>query len=187
MAGVTFGLGGVVLLVGWTPLTFGLGVILSIAAVVGAALCYGIGTHYSARMLRTKAGVAIPIMQQLTAAVVLLPFAAATVPASRPSDEAILSVLGLGLFTTGVAYLLFFRLMRRIGPFRANIATYFTPAFGVLWGALLLDERLSLGTFVGFAVILASAAMMSNMRLGQLRGFRASSSRQHTASDAVAE
>ena len=170
--GVATGLVGVALLVGWTPLTFSAGVVLALVAVVVAALCYGIGTHYSARMLRVKAGMAIPIMQQLTAALLLLPFAAATVPDVRPGDRAILSVLALGLFTTGVAYLLFFRLMRRIGPFRANIATYFTPAFGVLWGSLLLDEQLSAGTFAGFAIILVSALLMSNLRLAWLRPAR---------------
>lgn len=172
IVGVGIGLIGVVLLVGWTPLDFSLQVVLAILAVVASALCYGIGTHYSARMLRVKACMAIPVMQQLTAALLLLPVAVATVPDDRPSDRAVLSVVALGLFTTGVAYLLFFRLMRRIGPFRANIATYLTPAFGVLWGALLLGEPLSVGTFVGFAIILVSAVMMSNVSLTQLRPAR---------------
>ncbi|CAA9548259.1 MAG: Permease of the drug/metabolite transporter (DMT) superfamily [uncultured Thermomicrobiales bacterium] len=174
IVGVLLGLVGVVLLVGWTPLGFSVPVVLSIVAVIGAALCYGVGTHYSARMLRRKAGLAIPVIQQFAAAALLLPLALASVPATRPSDEATLSVLALGLFSTGLAYLLFFRLMRRIGPFRANIATYFTPAFGVLWGALLLDERLSAGTFVGLAIILVSAVMMGNLRLSPSRGRRAS-------------
>ena len=163
--GVAAGLAGVALLVGWTPLPFSTGVVLALGAVVVAALCYGVGTHYAARMLRVRTGMAIPVMQQLAAALLLLPFAAATVPDERPSDRAILSVLALGLFTTGIAYLLFFRLMRRIGPFRANIASYLTPAFGVLWGALLLGERLSVGTIAGLVVILVSAVLMSNVRL----------------------
>ncbi len=177
VAGVVLGLGGVALLVGWTPLDMTIGVVLSIVAVVMAALCYGFCSHYSARALRSGAGMEIPIMQQLTAAVLLLPFAAATVPDTGPSGKAILSVVALGLFTTGLAVLLFFRLIRRVGPFRTNIATYFTPAFGILWGALLLDEQLSVGTFVGFGIILASALMMSDVGLVRLRGARLSTAR----------
>ena len=187
VVGVALGLAGVALLVGWTPLELSLPVILSIAGVIGAALCYGFGSHYSVRALRSGAGMEIPIMQQLTAAAILLPFAVATVPETRPSGGAILSVIALGLFTTGIAVLLFFRLIRRVGSFRTNIATYFTPAFGILWGALLLGEQLSVGTFIGFAVILTSALMMSNVGLGQLRGFRSTPSRRSAASDAVAE
>ena len=178
--GVVLGLAGVALLVGWTPLDVTVRVVLSIAAVVAAAMCYGFCSHYSARALRFGAGMEIPIMQQLTAAVLLLPFAAVSVPDTGPSGKAILSVVALGLFTTGVAVLLFFRLIRRVGPFQTNIATYFTPAFGILWGALLLDERLSVGTFVGFGVILASALMMSGVGLARLRDrrrFTASGSR----------
>lgn len=172
VAGVVLGLAGVALLVGWTPLDLSVPVILSIAGVIGAALCYGFCSHYSVRALRSGAGMEIPIMQQLTAAAILLPFSLATVPETRPSGEAILSVVALGLFTTGIAVLLFFRLIRRVGSFRTNIATYFTPAFGILWGALLLDEELSAGTFIGFAIILTSALMMSNIGFGRLRSFR---------------
>lgn len=154
-----------------------IGVVLSIVAVVMAALCYGFCSHYSARALRSGAGMEIPIMQQLTAAVLLLPFAAATVPDTGPSGKAILSVVALGLFTTGLAVLLFFRLIRRVGPFRTNIATYFTPAFGILWGALLLDEQLSVGTFVVFGIILASALMMSDVGPVRLGGARLSTAR----------
>lgn len=181
--GVVLGLAGVVLLVGWTPLDVTLSVVLAIAGVVGAAVCYGFGSHYSVRALRSGAGMEIPIMQQLTAAVILLPFAVATVPEQRPSGDAILSVVALGLFTTGLAVLLFFRLIRRVGSFRTNIATYFTPAFGILWGALLLDEQLSAGTFIGFGIILASALMMSDVGLARLRGSRVPFSRRSPASD----
>ena len=187
VVGVVLGLAGVALLVGWTPLDLSGPVVLSIAGVIGAALCYGFSSHYSVRALRSGSGMEIPIMQQLTAAALLLPFAAATLPDARPSGEATLSVVALGLFTTGIAVLLFFRLIRRVGSFRTNIATYFTPAFGIFWGALLLGEQLSAGTFIGFAVILTSALMMSNVRLGQLRGARKSSPRPEAMTDVVVE
>lgn len=165
--GVTLGLAGVAILVGWAPMAMSTRVVLAVAAMVVSALCYGIGTHYSARMLRARPGMAIPVMQQLGAGVLLSPLALATLPEDPPTGRAIGSVVALGLLSTGVAYLLFFRLIRRIGPLRANIATYLTPAFGVLWGAMLLDERLSAGSFVGFAVIVASALLMSDLPLSR--------------------
>ncbi|HEV2528881.1 MAG TPA: DMT family transporter [Thermomicrobiales bacterium] len=170
LIGTVTGFAGVIMLVGWTPLTIDVGVVLSILAVAGAALCYGFTTHYSARLLRrTPGGMAIPVMQQLVAGAVLLPFALVTLPTEPPTLPPVLSLVALGLFSTGLAYLLFFRLMGRIGAFRANIATYLTPAFGVLWGALLLGEPLAVGTFVGFAVVLISALLMGGVRLSPAR------------------
>jgi drug/metabolite transporter (DMT)-like permease len=173
LAGTALGLAGVVMLVGWTPIALTVPVVLSVLAVAGAAACYGVTTHYSARLLsRTPGGMAIPVMQQLVAGALLLPIALATLPAGRPEATPVLALLGLGVFSTGLAYLLFFRMTRRIGAFRANIATYLTPAFGLLWGAALLGERLSVGSLVGFAVVLASALLMGGVRVVPVRWAR---------------
>lgn len=72
-----------------------------------------------------------------------------------------LCVLGLALFSTALAYLLYFYLIVSIGPTKATMVTYLSPAFGNLWGALLLSEPLTVGSFAGFGLILASVWLVT--------------------------
>ena len=62
------------------------------------------------------------------------------------------------LVCSGIAYLLYFRLIRDIGPARASTVTFLMPAFGMLWGAWLLGESITLGMVVGAALIVAGTA-----------------------------
>ncbi|MNE52068.1 EamA-like transporter family protein [compost metagenome] len=64
-----------------------------------------------------------------------------------------LSLAGLGLICTAFAYVLYFRLLTDIGPIKASTTTFLIPPFGVLWGALLLDEPLSWAYLYGGVLI----------------------------------
>ena len=70
-----------------------------------------------------------------------------------------LAVLGVGVLCSGVAYLLYFRLVMDIGPTSALTVTFLTPVFGVLWGHLFLDETLGWHTLVGGLVVLAGTGL----------------------------
>jgi len=61
--------------------------------------------------------------------------------------------LGLGLLCTAFAYILYFRLLEEIGPVKASTVTFLIPVFGVLWGAWLLDEPLSMAHLYGGLLI----------------------------------
>jgi drug/metabolite transporter (DMT)-like permease len=74
-------------------------------------------------------------------------------PASRAGLEVWLSLAGLGLICTAFAYVLYFRLLTDIGPIKASTTTFLIPPFGVLWGALLLDEPLSWAYLYGGVLI----------------------------------
>ena len=74
-------------------------------------------------------------------------------PASWGGWEVWLSLLGLGLVCTAFAYILYFRLLSEIGPVKSSTVTFMIPAFGVLWGAWLLDEPLSAAHLYGGALI----------------------------------
>ena len=67
-----------------------------------------------------------------------------------------LSLAALALLCSGVAYLLYFRLIRDIGPARASTVTFLMPAFGMLWGAWFLGESITLGMVAGAALIVAA-------------------------------
>ena len=77
-------------------------------------------------------------------------------PASWGGWSVWLSLLGLGLVCTAFAYILYFRLLSSIGPVKSMTVTFMIPPFGVLWGALLLDEPLSMAHLYG-GVLIAGA------------------------------
>src|SRR5207245_5035721 len=110
--------------------------------------------YTKARMTGTPS-FAIALYSQMTAAIVLaptLPF----VPASGPATPLIAAnVLALGVASTAVAYLLYFRLISDIGPARALSVTFLIPLFGVLWGFLFLDEPVTPMMLAGGALIVA--------------------------------
>ena len=79
----------------------------------------------------------------------------------------------LGVLCTGLAYVLYYRLIHRIGAPRAATVTYITPLFGVLWAWLLLDEALTWSMAVAGALILAGVALSQMRGLpGGIRGNR---------------
>jgi drug/metabolite transporter (DMT)-like permease len=63
------------------------------------------------------------------------------------------SVLALGLVCSGIAYLLYFRLIADIGATGALTVTYLIPVFGLLWGVLFLGETISLSMLAGAALV----------------------------------
>ena len=127
---------------------------LAILAVIGACACYGFAAAY---MRRWAAGVparGMAVGTQLSAGVLLLPFALAVPPAAVPGAFVIACVAALGLVCGAVAYLLYFRLIADIGATGALTVTYLVPLFGVLWGALFLGEAVTLPMLGGAALVL---------------------------------
>lgn len=163
-AGLLLGLLGVAVLVGLGPVTLTPAVWLSIGASLLGALSYGVAAVYTRKTMVGTPPLALALYSQLLAAGVLLPAVPFTWPAQEPSGVVIASVLALALLSTAVAYLLYFGLIQRVGSTKATMVTYLSPAFGILWGALLLREPLTVWTFVGFGLILLSVALISGVR-----------------------
>ncbi|MEM5325395.1 DMT family transporter [Paraburkholderia sp. JHI2823] len=130
----------------------------ALAALVAAAL-YGVAASYTKRHLTGVDPLTVAAGTMTSASVVLAPFAVATWPAATVSLDAWGAVLGLGVACTGVAYLLFFRLIASVGPARAITVTFVIPMFGILWGALFLGERVSMGMVEACAAILLGTAL----------------------------
>ncbi len=82
----------------------------------------------------------------------------------------VLCVLALALLSTAVAYLLYFRLITSVGPTKTLTVTFLVPVFGVLFGVLLLDEPVGVGTFVGMGIIISSVALVTGTRFGRGKG-----------------
>jgi drug/metabolite transporter (DMT)-like permease len=95
------------------------------------------------------------------AGAVLAPVAAATAPAPNWSPPVVASVIGLTALSTAVAYLVFFRLIARVGATRTTTVTFLIPIFGVLGGHFLLGEPVGIGLVFGTALILTGVALVA--------------------------
>ena len=161
--GVVLGIAGVTVVVGWDPITVDRAVILSVGAMLAASLGYAVGSVYAKRTFVGSPPLAIAIGQLTAASMLVLPLAAATLPDERPSTVVVLSVLGLALPSTAVAYMLYFRLISNVGPTSTSTVTLLVPLFGLLFGVVLLDEPVGLGTLAGLTLILSSVTLITGI------------------------
>jgi drug/metabolite transporter (DMT)-like permease len=100
---------------------------------------------------------------QLVSAVALAPFALATWPAHALPLPAWGAAAALGVGCTGIAYVLFFRLIERVGAARAVTVTFLVPVFGTLWGALFLGETVTPGMLLGGAIVLLGTGLSTGV------------------------
>jgi len=133
----------------------------AVIAGLAAAVSYGFAAHYARRRLGDLSPLAISTGSLLVAAVELAPFAVATWPTRAPSLAALECGTVLGVVCTGVAYLLYFRLVGRIGAPRAVTVTYLVPLFGVTWGILFLHESLTLAMLLSGAVVVVGTVLVA--------------------------
>jgi drug/metabolite transporter (DMT)-like permease len=163
--GLVMGLAGVAVLVGWDPIPLSGIVLLSVAAMLAASLSYAVGGVYVKRTFAGVPPLAMAIGQHTGATFLLLPLAAVSLPEKAPPLPAALCALALTLLSTTVAYLLYFRLIERVGPTKTLTVTFLIPVFGLLFGVLLLGEPIGVGTLVGSGIILYSVALVTEVRL----------------------
>jgi drug/metabolite transporter (DMT)-like permease len=132
----------------------------AVVACLLCTFCYAASGIYIKKCAAGIASKSIAAGSQLSAGIVLLPFALASAPsASAFTPTLVFAMLALALICSAVAYLLFFRLMQDVGPSRAQLVTLLVPLFGMLWGTLFLGERLSVSALTGCASILAGTLL----------------------------
>lgn len=131
----------------------------AVVAGATASFLYGIGINLVRRHLTGLPPAAVASATLGVSALLTLPFALATWPSTEISTNSWLSAAMLGVLCTGLAFVMYYRLIARIGANRASTVTYLIPLFGVAWAWLLLDEALTLTMGVACAIILGSVAM----------------------------
>ena len=159
LLGLVLGFAGVVYLA-WEQASFkpgGSG--WAILACLGATCCYGIAASATKKYLAQTRPLAVATGSQLFAALLLVWPAARQWPAQAPGMTAWLSAIALALLCSGLAYILYFRLMKRAGPSYALSVTFLIPVFAVLWGAVFLKESLTLHMLGGCAIVLLGTAL----------------------------
>jgi len=155
LVGFLVGFVGVALLVG-AHLAGGL---LPALAVVLAALSYSAAGLFAARRLRETEPLVIAAGSMVGAAIVMAPFGLATLPGSLPGWKETASVIVLGILGTGIAYILYFLMIREAGASRSILVTYLVPPVALAYGVLVLGEPLPVVAVVGLALILGGVSL----------------------------
>jgi len=147
--GLALGFIGVGLVVGFNVAADDLFAVAEVGFVV---LGYAIGAMLIARM-RDVPAMAVIAGSLAIAALTYLPFGIAQRPTALPSAQALASVAILGVVCTALAFIVFFALVREVGPNRATVITYVNPAVAVVLGVALLHEPFTASIAAGFALI----------------------------------
>ncbi len=159
IAGLLVGFAGVIVLV-WNKVSLDAGgVSIAVLAVILASALYGLGANYTKRHASDVSPLAIATGSQIGATIVLLPATVFLWPAGPISASAWISVALMGIVSTAIAYVLYFRLIANVGPARAIAVTYLVPAFAMIWGAMFINERVTTTMIFGCAIILIGTAL----------------------------
>ena len=136
---------------------------LAVVAALGASLLYGIAANYTRQRTGHIKSLVVASGSQLTSAVLLLPVAVLTWPDAMPSADAWTAAILLGVLSTGIAYILYFRLIANVGPTNAITVTYLIPIAAMVLGAIVIDEPITFAMLVGCGVILLGTALATGM------------------------
>ncbi|WP_428603747.1 DMT family transporter [Sedimenticola sp.] len=167
LTGLLLGIVGVALLVGFDSVAWRPGAPLAICAALGAAFCYGIASTY-ARTARTVDAFSNAHGSMWAATLLLLPVVPFFPMSGTPDGSVIASVVALGILCSGIAYLLYFRLIQDLGAPSALTVTFLIPMFGVFWGHLFLDEVVGWYTLAGSLVVIVGTALVTGFSPRQL-------------------
>jgi drug/metabolite transporter (DMT)-like permease len=155
------GFAGVVVLAG--SKTAGASVGWAVVAGTSAAFLYGIGANLVRKYLTGMPPAAVAAATLSGAALLTLPFALAQWPEHAIPARSWAAAALLGVLCTGIAFVMYYRLIKRIGPARAVTVTYMVPLFGVLWAWWLLGEALTIPMAIA-GVLIVGSVMLSQKK-----------------------
>jgi drug/metabolite transporter (DMT)-like permease len=135
------------------------------AMMLAAALGYAISWMLVKHKLSGAAPEAVAGGTMVVAAVATAPLLIAAPPTSAPPLDAVAALIALGVGGTGIAFVLFYKLIADVGPARASMVSYVAPAFSIVYGVLLLGEHLTVAAIGGLALILAGSWLGAQGRL----------------------
>ena len=161
--GFAMGFAGVIVVVGLANQPTDLWFILAVSGGLLGSLSYAIASIYIKQYLSEVPPLVITTGSQLSAAIVILPLIPFTIPTALPSIKVILAIAALGLLSTALAYILYFRLIQNIGVMKTLTVAYLIPLFASFWGALVLAEPLTRSMAVGCSLILLGTAIANEI------------------------
>jgi drug/metabolite transporter (DMT)-like permease len=163
VAGITLGFIGVMVMVFDRETITSNFVLLPIIAGVTGTFLYGLTGNYSRRFAQHVSPIVITAGCQLFSTLFMVPLALLLWPAASIPMQGWIYAVILGVFCTGVAFILFFKLLETVGVVRTVIVTYLVPVFAMLWGTLFLDETITLKMMIGAGLILAGVGLSTRL------------------------
>ena len=167
IAGLVIGFAGVAMLA-WDKASFkpdanGIASGWAVLACLFATLCYGLSANATKRYVGGLPALVTACGSQMGATLLLIAPAIWFWPAKPPSLQAWLALVAVGVLCTGVAYILYFRLIETAGPARALAVTFLVPVFAVLYGAMFLGERVTAWMLICGGVIVCGTALSTGL------------------------
>ena len=165
--GLAIGFGGVLLLAGgqasFQPNASGMAPAWAVLACLAATSCYALSASFTKRYIPSLPPLVTATGSQLGATLALALPALWFHPGHLPSATALLALLAVGVLCTGVAYILYFKLIESAGPARALTVTFLVPVFAIAYGVIFLGESVTAWMLMCGAVILAGTALSSGL------------------------
>ena len=158
-AGLVIGFAGVVVLTAGSVSFRSADGLLAVAAVLVTSALWSLGANYTRRRLGGMDNLALTVGSLAVASVALVPLAVVTWPTEAPPLRAWIEMAFLGVGSSGLGFLLYYRLLRRIGTVRAMSVTFLNPVVALVAGALYLGEVITWQTLAGAAVVLLGTAL----------------------------
>jgi drug/metabolite transporter (DMT)-like permease len=159
LAGLVLGFVGVGVLVSGKLAEAGQAALWPVLAGLLATACYGFAAHFARGGFSGMSPLALAFGSQLGSSLLLAGPAVAHWPDALPGPLAWACVVVLGVACTGLAYLIYFGLIARIGATRATMVTYLAPVAGVAMAALVLGEAITPSMLAGGAIVLLGVAV----------------------------
>jgi drug/metabolite transporter (DMT)-like permease len=151
---------GVMIFVGFGPVKFYWDSVIAIFFASMATLCYAISGVLTRKYCPDVSVINLSIFSLGSAFIILLPSVFFDAPGIFPSSQSWIAIVVLGVLCSGVAMLLYFNLLKTVGPIKTTTVTFLVPAFGTLWGTIFLDEIFTVPMGFGITLILVSSAMV---------------------------
>lgn len=164
IAAIGIGFAGVALIVGVDGLRIRPDAWVGVALATIAASSYGIGLTFIRRHMSGPEPLTLAFGQLAAASVLLVPFAALTAGEVHPTVASMAAVLGIATVSTAIAVPLLFRVNRKVGPVATSTVTFLNPIFGVLWGALFLNEAVTPTLLAGGLLVFVALGLILDIR-----------------------
>ena len=163
LIGIGIGLVGVAIVVGFDPASLAGNGLIAQLALIGAAASYAVGGVYARKNIHGLRPM-IPALFQVAFGLVMVGIPAILLEGPirlSIQPEALFAVIWLGLLGSGLAYLVFFRLLGRWGATRTSLVAYLLPIWGIVLGAIVLSEPIDARLILGTALVIGGIALVN--------------------------
>ena len=165
--GLILGFIGVIILV--NPESSSTSIFSAILCLIGAA-CYSFSTVFIQKYSNNTDKFVLIGWSIVFSCIIMIPITLLNLPSEMPSSRAILSAIWLGSISTGLAFFGYVYLIEQIGAVKTSTVAYFLPIFGIIWGAVFLNEIITLGIISGCITILIGVFFATSNKKNDIKG-----------------